>query len=77
MREPCEFLVPPDAMIRVDARTGKETEIYDPPADLCSWALYQAERFRNAPPWLMREASPGHLWRPGDCETCPCHVPKV
>lgn len=77
MRPQCEYLVPPDAMVRVDARTGVEREVYDPPADLCSWALYAAEKLKDTPPWLQREAPVGHLWRPGDCGGCPCYVPKV
>jgi len=46
-RAQCEFLVPPDALIRVDGRTGVEREVYDPPADLCSWALYAAEKLKD------------------------------
>jgi hypothetical protein len=76
-RGQCEYLVPPDAMFHVDDATGLETVIDNPTAEFCSWALYAAERLKNMPPWVEREASIGHLWRPGDCDGCPCYVPKV
>lgn len=76
-RTQCEYLVPPDVLIRVDAATGRETHVRNPAPDLCAWALYAADRLKGAPRWLVRNAEAGHLWRPGDCDGCPCYVPKV
>lgn len=76
-RPPCEYLEAPDVLIRVDAATGEETRVDNPPADLCAWGLHAGERLKQMPPWVTRNAEAGHLWRPGDCDGCPCYTPKV
>lgn len=74
MREPCEYLEAPDYIERIDAATGRHEIIRDPAPELCMWALHAAARPGGMPPWVTRLVAP---WRPGDCETCPCHVPKI
>lgn len=76
-RAQCEFLEAPSVVYHVDYATLEQTKVANPDPFLCMWALHAGERLKDTPPWLPREASVGHLWRPGDCDACPCYAPKV
>ena len=77
MRGRCEYLEAPTSAWTLDAKTGRETEVIDPEPSLCGWAIHAAPKLKDTPPWLPRNAEAGYLWRPGDCDECPCHVPRV
>lgn len=73
-RPACRFLVAPD-----DYQTGIDSGRLTPrpaPAMLCVWAHYHADavaKLADTPPWLMKAALAGDLWRPGQCERCPTY----
>ncbi|WEK38657.1 MAG: hypothetical protein P0Y50_08835 [Candidatus Brevundimonas colombiensis] len=73
MTRPCRFLVAADAyQTGVDMRRLSPTPA---PAMLCVWAHYHPDavaKLADTPPWLTKAALAADLWRPGQCDRCPC-----
>ena len=76
-RPACEYLEAPDVMVRINAVTGREERVNNPPRFLCTWGVFASRKLEHTPTWLRREAGGGHLWRQGDCDACPCYVAEL
>lgn len=69
----CRHLVPAEEAVDLDDR-NRETKTT---VLLCNWADTAPRQLINVPRWMSRAAIVADLWRPGDCDGCPCHEPPL
>ena len=78
MREPCKYATASveSYEYRTSAINRGSRKIENPPRDLCAWAHFHpqsADKLKDVPPHVSRNALAGHLMLPRDCEHCHCY----